>query len=246
MDKKPTREVINLASKILEKTPYETQKEIIKKIFNRTEDTKEDIILRLMVIDSGYSTNLNRRLFGFEEISKFLVEITPHIELLLYEKINDLDFFKKLEKDLVKGYGISKIGKEGGHAFSLISKYIYFRSNFKFPIYDSLVRKGLAKLGKIGRYENHPSLKYFEELKKLREELKCTIDDLDKYFWILGKIGDVKQISPSLLISNKEIYREDFLKGMKGKKDLETFKIAKFSNPKLRLMQEFSRKVNND
>ena len=127
---------------------YSLSKATILKVFDATKTyTTEDILARLTLIDSMYSTQMSRRYYGLEELAKVLAEINQNKPL---EKAF-IDFLKDKSYDpfVIKGkktnlfsekYGIGKNGEDKGQAVSLISKYAYFETEFRFPIYDSIGR----------------------------------------------------------------------------------------------------------
>lgn len=198
------KERLNLVQDILNDCPYETQKEKIIELFNITRNNlKEDILLRLFVIDSCYSTNMNRRLFGFEELTELILKI----DIKLNENIKVDKFIGSNLNSLSHHIGIDKKGNPKGHAFSLITKYIYFRTKFKFPIYDKLVFDGLVE-EKLIKSPQKPSLAYFKRLIDIKNSYAISFDDLDKYFWVCGK---VREGNLSLLISDIKSYKSCFL-----------------------------------
>jgi hypothetical protein len=57
---------LDLVLEILQDSPYATQKKRIQELFEKTDSCDyDDIMLRLYVIDSCYSTQMNKRLFSF-------------------------------------------------------------------------------------------------------------------------------------------------------------------------------------
>lgn len=247
------KERLKLVESILKDCSYETQKEKIKELFEKTNDTKEDILLRLFVIDSCYSTNMNRRLFGFEELGDLILKIQDQ----LHEKINVEEFVKTNLKLLNKKIGINKKGKQKGHAFSLITKYIYFKTKFNFPIYDRLVFNELAKERLINQPQT-PSAEYFEELISIKSKYSISFDELDKYFWVCGK---VREGSLSLLILDSKSYINDFLKklnlndeekALTGEQfnEMVAEKLVSdkdwFDNSKLQKAQKLARSIKNE
>lgn len=198
------KERLELVKDILSDCPYETQKEKIIELFKITKNNvKEDILLRLFVIDSCYSTNMNRRLFGFEELTELILKIDSQLN----ENIKVDKFIETNLELLTQPIGIDKKASPKGRAFSLITKYIYFKTKFNFPIYDRLVFNGLVEEELI-KQPQKPSLIYFKKLIKIKDEYDVSFDDLDKYFWVCGKI---REGNLSLLISNIKSYKEDFL-----------------------------------
>ncbi|GBE16593.1 hypothetical protein BMS3Abin15_00414 [bacterium BMS3Abin15] len=252
------KERLNLVQDILSDCPYETQKEKIIELFKITKNNvKEDILLRLFVIDSCYSTNMNRRLFGFEE----LIDLILKIDSQLNENINIEKFIEINFKLLNHNIGIDKKGNSKGHAFSLITKYIYFRTKFNFPIYDRLVYDGLVeeKLIKRPKHQRQePSPKYFKKLIDIKDKYNITFDDLDKYFWVCGK---VREGNLSLLISDIKSYNNDFLDKLNLDKEEQKLKSDKFNeklseklvsekelfdNSKLKKVQKLAKSIKNE
>ena len=248
------KQKFKLIKEILKDSPYEIQKKKIRDLFKKTKNNKSDILLRLYVIDSCYSTNMNRRFFGFEELSDLILKLSVNIK-------KNIDVNKFIEKNFelaMKPIGIDKKGNFKGHAFSLLTKYIYFVTDFKFPIYDRFVYDGLiidgVKLPKIHR----PNIKYFNELVNLANKLKVSFDDLDKYFWVCGKI---REGNLSLLIKDKNYYKNHFLNKLKLTKKEKKLKsrefdkiISKklsseknyFNDSKLQKIQKLARMIKKD
>ena len=205
-----------LANQILhKKTDYFKDKQIIKKIFTSNgEDHQETIRLRLTIIDSYYSTNMSRRYYGIENISKLIFyyykddrSLTEELLLFINEPYNNdaiLDIFNQ-------SYGISKGGEPKGKAISLISKYAYFLTNFQFPIYDSIVFETYSKI--INRFpELSVNKKLSSEISDFVRMMNVLnkssgINDfnrLDNLLWLVGKIlrGNFS------LILNEDTYRK--------------------------------------
>jgi len=202
-----------LAYKILLGAPkYQADKNIISSVFRLSsgKNTDDDTVFRLIVIDSCYSTLLNKRYFGIEEIAEKINEVSENSDDVMVELLAEY-----LEKgndkigELFRGqYGIRKNGKKVGTAQSLISKYAYFLTDFKFPIYDNLARSSFVKIR-----EAYPELmlnklsdgNFFKEMKKLNENSRILdYDKLDNLLWLMGKMTEG---SFSLILS-KDKYLE--------------------------------------
>ena len=138
-------------------TGFSADKEAILKVFQYTTDVdKKDILVRLTLIDSMYSTQMGRRYYALDELADVLAKLAGGQKGKLKKMF--LDFAKlpseknaklfdytevvgktKITKNLFsENYGIGKNGKDKGVAISLISKYAYFLTEFNFPIYDSI------------------------------------------------------------------------------------------------------------
>lgn len=188
-----------LANQILhKKTDYFKDKQIIKKIFTSNgEDHQETIRLRLTIIDSYYSTNMSRRYYGIENISKLIFYYYKDDQSLIEELLLFINepYNKAILDIFNKPYGISKGGEQKGKAISLISKYAYFLTNFQFPIYDSIVFETYSKI--INRF---PELSVNKKLSteisdfvRMMNELNKSsgindFDRLDNLLWLIGKI----------------------------------------------------------
>lgn len=209
------RKHIDLASKILngeyelnngtdkKKTKYKRDKEIIETFFNEPELTEDQIIAQLTIIDAYYSTNMNRRYFGIEQLAYHIFKLSGKNDGLvpkevLIKKFND--FFKNPKEDsevyqlFSNSYGIYKNGNKHGRAVSLISKYAYFLTGYKFPIYDSIVREVLPvisvnTIGEKLTIKENDIIDFIEKIKKFSDEIKYDdFDKLDNFLWLTGKI----------------------------------------------------------
>lgn len=132
---------------------YSVDKKAIRKVFDKTSScAKEDILIRLTMIDSMYSTQMSRRYYALDELADALTALAKRDENRLKNLF--LEFAENPEASLSKfdyktkekssnlfseNYGIGKDGNDKGVAISLISKYAYFETEFQFPIYDSIV-----------------------------------------------------------------------------------------------------------
>lgn len=206
----------------LEGSGYAINKKTIKDIFNLTQDikvSKDNIHARLTVIDSMYSTQMNKRYYALEGLAKELYNLQKTCELPLAER------FKKFAIDPTdegilkifnKQYGIGKDGKDKGLAVSLLSKYAYYDTNFQFPIYDSIVRERYAgfwiycHFDKTEMPQIHKNkiniVTFIKAINKLLKNLNYTYipqryDLLDRLLWFVGKIirGNL-----SLILSENE------------------------------------------
>lgn len=188
-----------LASKILKNgTKYQRDKDIIASKFKQKSDKTEDhIFFRLTVIDSYYSTQLNKRYFGIEEIAKKIVSISEDDKIMRDKFIKYLEGDdKEIDSLFNENYGITKTGKKGGKAPSLISKYAYFLTSFNFPIYDSLVKvsypeiiKMYSEYKKLDRLSQNFNKDFFVKMSKLKIESGIkNYDKLDNLLWLFGKL----------------------------------------------------------
>lgn len=224
---------------------YSVGKSTILKVFEATKSySNEDLLARLTIIDSMYSTQMNRRYYGLEELAKVLTEINQNKPLkkafmdFLQDK-SDAPFVIKGKKTNLfsEKYGIGKNGEDKGQAVSLISKYAYFETEFKFPIYDSIVREMYPRIWnycgfpstEMPKIETNNIVSFINAIDILISKLGCkhvTYDTLDRVLWYVGKIyrGNL-----SLVLSREEYdaFADKFTKtNDKGKKELN-FDIAK-------------------
>ena len=223
---KPIIYYANLAKKILDNSNESTNdKKIIKELFDKDEKLiLEKIRLRLTVIDSIYSTNMGRRLFGISDLAKKILKLSTvddkADDSILSSKIKD--FINAINNGkngsigdaLEEPFGINKFGEKSGVATSLMSKYFYFLMGYKFPIYDSLVKDYLKEINKkfkptiidCNKFKGFSSpLNFFKIISEFNEtsQIKC-FDRLDNLCWLYGKID---KGSFSLILS-KDNYKK--------------------------------------
>lgn len=142
--------------------PYNNQRAIISRLFVGKED-QEHILLRLVVLNSYYSTNAAYSYFSLEQLADRIIDETTQFAGKSGKLPNDYFYdivLQNLGKPTTIGkaffeasYGIKKNGTPGATLKSLISKYAYYcmlmdtkRYPLGFPIYDSLARKSYRKV----------------------------------------------------------------------------------------------------
>ncbi|MDA3048377.1 hypothetical protein [Campylobacter sp. JMF_08 NE1] len=194
------KEFIKLSVNVLkDKTPYIEQKNLISDIFEKT----ENILVRLTIIDSLYSTQMNKRLYGLNDLANEIGKIKDLDKEIQNFKDNKPN---KISKLLDEKYGIKKSGREFGQARSLISKYIYFATNYNFPIEDRLVKKVLNAVLKYFGYSEIDMDKndILRELIIFCDNCEIKYSDFDNLLWLLGKIKEGSLAS----IVDKEKYEK--------------------------------------
>lgn len=212
----------NLAQSILnQETRYQANKKIIQDIFKTPSVTFKDTIqFRLTVIDSYYSTQMSKRLYGVEDIANELVKYSDEVLKLEIAKFLENPTEGIILELFTQTYGFDKEGKNTKKAISLLSKYFYFLSECKFPIYDTLGKVSYNLL-KDNDYITSQALtddNYFELMIALNQS--STIKDfekLDNLLWLLGKI---KEGSFSILMDKLKyetiVKQVDFSKAVKS------------------------------
>ena len=160
--------------------PYNNQRAIISRLFRGEEgygqgqsriqvpvqgQAQEHILLRLVVLNSYYSTNAAYSYFSLEQLAERIIHETTQFAGKSGKLPNDYFYDIVLQnlgkpttigKDFFEAsYGIQKIGMPGATLKSLISKYAYYcmmmdtkRYPLGFPIYDSLARESYRKVMK--------------------------------------------------------------------------------------------------
>ncbi len=197
---------------------FSSDKNAIKRIFDMTATrSMGDILLCLTVIDSMYSTQMNRRYYALQELAEKLYCLNQKKALpelfkefisnnrdasLFNGNIGGVDFNLFSEK-----YGIGKDGEDKGAAVSLISKYAYFETNYGFPIYDSIVCEMYPRIWTycgFGKKDYRLTIKddnqrmvgdetimaYTKAIDEMIKRLGGDIsyDHLDRLLWFVGKI----------------------------------------------------------
>lgn len=160
--------------------PYNNQRAIISRLFSGKgvqgqgqgldqgqgsghSYVQEHILLRLVVLNSYYSTNAAYSYFSLEQLADRIIDETTQFAGKSGKLPNDYFYdivLQNLGKPTTIGkaffeasYGIKKNGTPGATLKSLISKYAYYcmlmdtkRYPLGFPIYDSLARKSYRKV----------------------------------------------------------------------------------------------------
>ena len=262
------KKLLNLFEKIhsekKDESGYSLGKSTILKVFKATDGySHEDILARLTLIDSMYSTQMSRRYYGLEELAVALADVHNRKNLeeafLDFLKDKDLKPFelrksKKVKTNLfIEKYGIGKNGEDKGSAVSLISKYAYFETKFKFPIYDSIVREMYPRVWNYCGFPKSEMLEFkYNDMTSFVEMINLMIskfnstyvnyDSLDRVLWYVGKIyrGNL-----SLVLSRKEYdaFAEKYTKTEDGKKvfafDIATVDLKSLPIKKDSLVYDF-------
>lgn len=209
---------------------YVQQRAMINQIFATTSEDNyntQSIMLRLIVIDSLYSTNAAYSYFSFEEMANAIKGLGNEEDAAKY-----FDSLAKGGNDynnlFSKKYGIRKNLKNGSKQMSLMSKYAYYvllqnPSDYPlgFPIYDSLAIKMYPKVCNIVGIiepqkitESTSINEYIELLNTLRKKIFSNNTDLfngyqqydllDAYLWRMGKLDEGNYS----LLFNENDYKE--------------------------------------
>jgi len=205
-DVKGLEHYANIAERILNNdTGYSKGKKIISDIFEKDikETPSDTVIFRLTVIDNYYSTQMKMRLFGIKEIADKILEISKDDKDLsgrFTKFIRNIDNSEEKILSLFEDkYGYWKTGKEYGISPSIISKYAYFLTGYRFPIYDNLVKESYndikEKLDKgnelesLSKGQGYDEL-YFKNVSRLNKISGINdFDKLDMLLWLMGKIN---------------------------------------------------------
>lgn len=191
----------------LQSSHYAKEKSFISRCFHMSKDSIFDKVkLRLHLIDSLYSTQMSKRYYGIEELAEVLSQYSD-IELMgeAEECINNVNS-EPLEKLFSEKYGYNSIGQKEKKAISLISKYLYFLTGYKFPIYDSLVKIAYPKITKKYNiktgYTKITDANFVQALSELNQLSGINnFEKLDNYLWYSQKL---ENNSFSLILSKEE------------------------------------------
>jgi hypothetical protein len=178
-------------------TEYVQNKRIIADLFLRTSSTANKEKLRLTVIDSMYSTNVNsRRLYGISDMAQELFTKFPADKALAKKAAgyieSNFDQSNQLHTIFKNPYGIDKSGIAKKRAMSLLSKYLYFVTDYNFPIYDRLGAPYIKRLSSVKIAPAAAGMADFEKRFKAlaQRNIECEInnfDILDNLLWLCGK-----------------------------------------------------------
>jgi hypothetical protein len=183
-----------------EDSEYARNKALISQFFRNSCAVEHKEEVRLSLIDSLYSTQVaSRRLYGITDIAESLRSAFPDDAALKkcavewvnsgFETANplcDLFVVNALHILFAANYGIDKSGAATKSAASLLSKYLYFTTDYSFPIYDAL---GAKYYSIAGKKTSSGFQKRFRTLKEIMDENSIDgFDQLDNFFWLYGKI----------------------------------------------------------
>lgn len=99
------KERLEIVKDIVTDCPFQKQKKMIVNLFENIKGDIEDCLLqKLTVVDNLYSTNMNKRLFGLDEVLSLILEIEDQ----LVEDIDVKKFVKKNLNFLMQPVGIDK------------------------------------------------------------------------------------------------------------------------------------------
>jgi hypothetical protein len=213
-----------LAHEILNsETQYKSNKGIISALFEEQEisDLESVVKNRLTVIDSYYSTQMNKRLYGLDELANTLAKYSDStLKLEANKYLNNPKEEGVVKFLFTKNYGINKSGKPFGKSISLISKYLFFLNNYKFPIYDSLAIISYKLLqnsnyNKIVKPINEHN--FYSLITELNIDSKINnYEKLDNLLWLIGKLSKgsfaiLMDIDQYLEVVNTDIIKKEFL-----------------------------------
>ena len=134
-------EAMELATKVLEaeNSNFENTRKLIMSSFKHPAERlsiEEKIIVRLLIIDATYSTQMGRRLFGLQDLAHEIFTTCPE------NSYNDISSFDKKFKELLEDYCEYKEVNE--HPIKrLFSKKYGIRKNMNssFKVISTIKRK---------------------------------------------------------------------------------------------------------
>ncbi|OAV14790.1 hypothetical protein [Moraxella catarrhalis] len=158
------------------------QEQSLNKLFHELLPLNNDIseiLIKSSVLNDFYSTNI----FTIYPVAK---------------KIQSLDIDKCLKKgdaDLVTDIKNITINGKNKNFYSFATKYCSHHDTMNYPIYDTYVDKVLRHFrheDKFCSFKNEDLKDYYQFKRTLIEfqyyyKINCTLKDLDRYLWLLGK-----------------------------------------------------------
>lgn len=187
------------------------------------------VMQRLSLIDLFYSASLNRfNQFGIYELANKIYLLSKdingnHYDSILIDRAQSFVTNPSVNHRIYKCLFNNIYGIPGKKAVSIISKYLFFLLEVQkspngvhigFPIYDSIVKKLLPKVGyKIGipisLTKINNIVNYVAAIKDVAQKLgikprngRSVFGVLDFFLWRIGKVGE---LSFSLLLTRSEL-----------------------------------------
>lgn len=219
---------------------YNQQRAMINQIFAGTRGhdyTKSSVMLRLVVIDSLYSTNAQYSYFSIEEMADKIIKLGTEDAAAEYFHglVNGCEDRRSL---FSTRYGIRKNLEIGSKQMSLMSKYAYYvllqhphKYPLGFPIYDSLAVEmypkvceilAVSKCSQIRQTQTKAPddnsitiVEYIASLNELRRLLFATedcalfktIQQYDILDAYLWRLGKINRGNYSLLLNKRDYIR---------------------------------------
>lgn len=198
-----------------DKAGYINQRALINSLFEQESYGRGQVMLRLTVIDSLYSTNAAYSYFSFEEMAERIIGLGSRDEARRYF-YSIACMGNDTARLFDEPYGIQKDLLEGSKQMSLLSKYAYYelaqqpeQFPLGFPIYDRLAKitypvvcrqLGLKPIEKMTEMSSPAIEVYVKCLNQLRQALfggeqlfagkYQQFDILDAYLWRMGKFNE--------------------------------------------------------
>ena len=171
MENKTTKENLKIARKIYSQLKkWNFANNTLTEYFNenRLNDSEKIVLIKVILIDGLYKTNL-----------KDQISVAKHIS-----EINLLD--NLLEKGDINA--VEKVAKwNDKNLMSFASKFCHFHNKKAYPIYDSYVCVALKKLLE---WKDKRDYNDFEQaINNFRKEImggEVSLEDIDKYLWLFG------------------------------------------------------------
>ena len=139
---------------------------------------------------------MSKRMYGISDIVKKINELEETNVFNKSLKEDAIEYISNENKEkfigivtlFVSSYGMTKGDADSQKtAPSLISKYLYFLTEFNFPIYDSLVKESLDHIFKLGK--NMDFVYCFDKLSEINNTFSINnFYKLDNLLWLWGKI----------------------------------------------------------
>ncbi|MBU3907339.1 MAG: hypothetical protein KKA64_03755 [Nanoarchaeota archaeon] len=179
---------IEIAKEIYSKLPkWNLANSTLTNYFNKNplNNNKEVILMKVILIDSLYKTNLKDQIAVAEHITKI----------------------EKLDEMLKQGspHAVDKISKcIGKNLLSFASKFCHFHNKIRYPLYDKYVCIALSKL--IGWKDTRTYQNFLDGIERFRKEnslIGVSFEDLDKFLWLYGLLITLNSGKKDI---NKEIY----------------------------------------
>lgn len=184
------------AKSLVGKTKSAQDTDFLVKIFDKLNRGEIDIIPCLGVLGTAYSVARTTSIKTKQENLRKLLSDSKHI----FEQY-DIYSQNPVSKDLQKLFSNTTCGSrtDGNTVVSLISKFGYFITGRRFPIFDNLARNSLAKVlskFKIKHGNKSDEIEFFNNyanlLKALSEDVSF-VPYTDAFLWLYGNMRNLEK-----------------------------------------------------
>ena len=148
---------------------YRTQEDFLNRLFKqyKSNTNKEDVFIKVKILDSFYSTNLK------EGLDNMVSKIIKNKEFDIMLENGDLKLIDTIKK-------VKSTKHRTKDCISFASKYCNRYKELKFPIYDKYVKQMLVLINKATNFHDNFTINDIKNYKEYVKVVNAFIDEFNK------------------------------------------------------------------